>query len=464
MRVRTAIHHAADLLVAGAMAAGVLVTEAAKGAVLTRSVSRYRQPRLLTLEADYSLAAIRDMGLEEIITSRDLDGFFEHVWTVHPLVGAAPDDRGRTPPGPPSVTSVSSRHTMIEGKLQRSGRLAGWPTVNLVLAQRQLLGDLGRLLRRQRISVIRASDPLYLGLVGLFLSRVHHLPLVIHLIANYDGTAFVDSAAYPRLFRRRSLEKRIERFILPRSDLVAAGNADILEYAVNNGADRESTTVFLVGNLIDPIHFSWEPSERPSVRHELGLADDEPFVICVGRLEPLKHPDDVVRVIGESRLRQLGVKAVFVGEGTMRAQLETLAVESGLDGRLVFAGKRDQKWLARALASATVVLSPLTGRALIEATLSGTASVAYDIDWQSELVLHAETGLLVPYRDTNKMAEAVYDLVSQPAFAAALGAAARVRTRHVMDPPRLLEHERRAYSRLLSSPAPMAALTDEQNP
>lgn len=440
-----------DLVAAAVVAGATIAAEVVKG-VVARPFGRHGgPPKLLTLEGDYSLHTIRDFGVEQIVTSRDLGGFFAHVWTVNPLVGAAPDDRNRTPPGPPTVTVMAPLHTMIEGKVGRWPALAGWPTLNFVLAQRDLLVRLGRLVRRERISVIRASDPMYLGLVGLLLARANGLPLVMHLIANYDGTAFVDTPAYPRLFRRRSVEKRIERYLLPRCELVAAGNRDILDYAVGNGAVAERSTVFLVGNLIDAAHFAWDPSERPSVREELGLGD-HPFVICVGRLEPLKHPDDVVQVIAQPVLRDLGVRAVLVGDGSMRDELEALAAGLGVGDRVIFAGRRDQEWLARAYTSATVIVSPLTGRALIEATLSGTPAVAYDIDWQAELIAHEETGLLVPYRDTAKMAEAVSELVSRPGHATALGTAGRERTLKVMDPEALLDHERDAYRRLLAGP------------
>ena len=40
---------------------------------------------------------------------------------------------------------------------------------------------------------------------------------------------------------------------------------------------------------------------------------------------------------------------------------------------------------------------------------------------------------------------------------------ARAHSRRV-DPQRLLEHERRAYSGLLSGPVPLVALTDQQSP
>ena len=449
MRGTRAGLRALDLLAAGAAAATAVLAEVVKGLANRTSPPAAATPKLLTLEGDYSLATIRDLGLERIVTSRDLDGFFDHVWTVNPFVGAAPDDRDRAAPGPPSATAVGPRHTMVEGRVARLRRLERWPALNFALAQRQLLAHVGRVVRREGVPVIRASDPFYLGLMGLLLARAHRLPLVMHLIANYDGTTLVHEPVYPRLFRRRSVEKRIERFVLRRADLVTAGSRDILEYAFRNGASPSRSTLFLLGNLIDTAHFDWEPAERPSVRGELGLGDDDPFVICVGRLEPVKHPDDVLAVIAHPTLRQLGLRAVFVGEGSMRAELEATAAHLGVADRVVFAGKRDQEWLARALTSATVVLSPLTGRALIEAMLSGTPTVAYDVEWQSELVHHAETGLLVPYRETDKMAEAVAELVSLPALATALGAAGRDHAKKVMDPVVLLEHEREAYRALL---------------
>ena len=100
--------------------------------------------------------------------------------------------------------------------------------LNFAMSQCALLVELGRLIRRERINVIRASDPFYLGLLGLILARSNHLPLVVRLIANYDMSFYSDGRpAYPRLFRTRAIEQQVGRFILRHADLVAAGNEDI---------------------------------------------------------------------------------------------------------------------------------------------------------------------------------------------------------------------------------------------
>ena len=42
-------------------------------------------PKLLVLDTSFTFEAIRQRKLEHSVTCRDLDGFFTHVWTVHPF-------------------------------------------------------------------------------------------------------------------------------------------------------------------------------------------------------------------------------------------------------------------------------------------------------------------------------------------------------------------------------------------
>lgn len=406
--------------------------------------------RLLTLEGDYTLSTLRDRQMQHLITCRDLDEFFDHVWSVHPAAGASPDEPAASSVGPPATTPIAPRHTLIEGRVARFAQLRGFPMLNFVIGQCALLIRLDRLIRDEAISVVRASDPFHLGLLGLALARVNRVPLVVRLIANYDSKFYsAGRAAYPRLFRWRWVEKRIDRFVLSRADLVAAGNQDILAYARANGAPEDRCTVFLVGNAIDPLHFDVEPSQRPSVRDELGIGD-RPLVLLVSRFEEDKHPEDVLVAFAEARREVPDLAAVLVGDGSMRSMLEDLARSLGIDDAVVFAGDRNQCWIANALTSATVILSPLTGRALVEAGLSGTPIVAYDVDWHSELVRSGETGILVRDRDTAAMARAVCRLLADPAHAAALATEARRQTAEAMNPESLLKHERRQYELLLS--------------
>ena len=403
---------------------------------------------MLAIDTSFSLHMIRSRNLESSVTCRDLDGYFEHVWTVNPCAGSHPDEPPESSIGPLKTTEITPLHSFVEGRVGRSLRLKKLPQLNFVLSQIGVFFYLNRLVRTCGICVIRAGDPYYQGLLGLGLAWINRIPLVIRVGGNYDAIYKVTSKPiYPRLFRWRRVEKWVERYTLRHADLVAGANQDNLDFALANGATRERSTLFRYGNLIDSRHFS-DPASRPNVQGCLGMKMQR-FLVYVGRLEPVKHPDDVLRVLAEVRRKEMEVGAVLVGDGSMRSQLQELAQTLGIEGHVLFAGNRDQGWIANLLPAAAVVISPHTGRALTEAALSGTPIVAYDIDWQSELIRSGETGELVPHKDWKQMADAVCRLLRDPERAKRLGQQGRAAALQMMDPINLTNHERAEYQGLL---------------
>lgn len=368
------------------------------------------------------------------------------MWSVYPFKGADPEEAEETG-GRITTVSLDDRNTFIEGQTRRFQ----WPRVlgalNLVIAQAGLLFALWRLIRRQNISVVRVGDPYYLGIFGYVLARLTRIPLVIRINGNYDAIfEKTGRPAYPRLLRSRNLEKKIERFILARADLVAGANKNNLDYALENGAKADRATIFRYGNLIAREHFS-DPGGRSGLRKEIGVGE-APMLLYVGRLEMVKHVDDLVKVLGMVP-PHWGGHLVMVGDGSERAELVRLAEELEVSERLHLVGGRDQNWIASAMADADVILAPHMGRALVEAGLSGTVIVAYDLEWHSELLHHGTTGWLVPYPDTEAFALTVEKCLSDPAKSRVIGMQCRSHVLDMMDPERLREHERSAYARLL---------------
>lgn len=401
---------------------------------------------LLVLDAAYSLSTIRDRGIEHSITSRDLDGYFDHVWSVHPFVGAD-SQNDSVIPGPIQIMTIHPRHTVVEAQVGRFRWLRRVPLANFLVSQVVLVAYLLRLIRKNRVSVVRVGDPYYLGLIGWFLTRVNRIPLAIRINGNYDAIfESIGRLAYPRILRRRSIEKRIDRFVLPRADLVAAVNEDALIYATRNGARPERSTVFRYGNLIDPVHFG-EPSARPLIRDEIGLTGT-PYIVCVGRLEPVKHPEDVIQALAVARGEIDGLNLVMVGDGSMRDVIERTADELGLADNVLFVGDKDQTWIASCLADAAAVVAPMAGRALVESLLGGAPVVAYDVDWHSEIVEDGVSGLLVPYRDIQSLGARLVDVIG--GRYEGIGVRGRERALREMDPETLTRHERAHFDLVLA--------------
>jgi glycosyltransferase involved in cell wall biosynthesis len=424
---------------------------------LSRSApARATGRKIIVFDLAYTLEAVRRRGQEAQILYRDLGGFFDHVWSVHPFATLLTSEEWGPRYGKPDRYALSPRHTIIEGKVGRFAWLRFIFPLNFLISQISLFVQLSRLIRRERISVIRVPDPLYLGLFGLSLARWTGIPLVVRVGANNDELReFTGKPVAPRLLRSRRIEKMVERFVLSRADLVAGANQNNLDFALANGAHPERSTLFRYGNLIDPAHFV-DPSTRahdPDLLETLGLRHKQ-FVINIGRLADtasVKHPEDVIRVLKILSDRGYRMKCLMVGEGPLRPRVEELAKALGVHDRLVMAGSRSQEWLAQVLPSAAVHVCPHAGRALSEGALAGVPTVAYDIDWQRELIETDRTGILVQYRDVNAMARAAEGLIDDPGKASVLGQNLRTKALEMLDPRSLNEHERSEYRKLLAT-------------
>lgn len=407
---------------------------------------------ILYLDMSFTLKMFRERQLNQALESRKLSGYFNSVISVHPLAGLFESGSDRF--GDPVVTRLDDGHVFVEGKIGVSKGLSFLPPLNLLLAQSKLLFLLLRMARRERVGVVRIGDPYFLGIMGWALSRLLRVPLVIRTCFDYDLLfATTKKAVFPRLFRYRSVEKRVERFVFPRCAMVAGANQNNLDYAIANGADPEDGVVFRYGNLIHPAHFE-EPSTRNDGKRllaEVGLRGD--FLTTVSRLEPMKQPEQNLLAFERVRNHGYDVKFLFIGDGSMRQQLETMAAERGLAGNIFFAGNRSQEWIAQVLPQARIVLSPHMGRALTEACLAAAPIVAYDYDWQGEIIRSGETGELIDNGDWNEMANRAIQLLNDPVRACRLGRKARRIALRMMDPKDLEAIEIRAYESILGNTA-----------
>jgi glycosyltransferase involved in cell wall biosynthesis len=409
------------------------------------------RPSLLVLDASYTLEMIRERGMENSVTCRDLDGFFRHVFSVHPFATLLTSESWSPRFGRSVWHEMALRHTFIEGKVGRFGWLKALFPVNFLIGQIGLFFSLWALIRREDVRVIRVGDPLYLGLFGLALKMVSGVPVLIRVNGNNDKVRKVwNRPMYPQLFRSTKIEKLVEKFTFRRFDYIAAPNRDNLAFAEANGADNSRMAVFSFGGLIAREHFQ-DPEARKSATDDfkaLGVSAKHKM-ICVGRLIYPKFADHVIQTLHAVRKAGLDAVLIMVGDGEDRDALEALTLELAINDWVCFAGNRDQKWLARVLASCDLYVSPSTGRALAEAALAGLPTVGYDTDWQSELILTGGTGVLTAYRDKDAMAKGAIDLLKDDDHRQACSRRMRELAVQTLDPNKVLETEREVYSLLL---------------
>jgi len=95
--------------------------------------------------------------------------------------------------------------------------------------------------------------------------------------------------------------------------------------------------IVVIPKGIDPAEFGYDPALRAAARARLGIAPDVPVVGGVGRLEPGKRFDRLIRAVAEVP----GAALLLVGDGPARPALERLAVIEGVADRVTFAGTVD---------------------------------------------------------------------------------------------------------------------------
>lgn len=411
-------------------------------------VSADIKPSILFLDTAYTLKMVNERKLEQEFNSRECGGYFDHVWGVHPIADL-PEKRKLNYDGfKLSIVEFSPHQTVIEGVTAYFSGLKCCFPLNFFVSQFRFVGYLIGVVKREKIGIILSTDPYLCGIIGLLVRWFTGVPLVIWVVANYDDTyKATGKLAMPRLFRWRWVEKVVERIVFRCADLVAGGNQDNLEFALRNGAVSGKSTIFPVGKLIHRSHLA-EPKSRDI--DELFIQSKRSYhFIYVGRLLEVKHPDDVIRAFSVIDRDVPNCALIMAGDGTMRADLERVARDLNIHEKVYFLGNVSQERLANLLAGCFAVLSPLTGRSLIEAALAEIPIVAYDRDWQSDFVGASGAGIIVPFRDWQKMGEAAVQLLSQPEEARRLGESARRKGLDACDLEKIYAHEQMEFDKLL---------------
>ena len=165
-------------------------------------------------------------------------------------------------------------------------------------------------------------------------------------------------------------------------------------------------------------------------RVDAGVRKSErPTVAFVGRLRRYKGLDWVIRTLPALRARVPEARLVVVGDGPHRARLEAMAARLGVGAAVEFLGFVPQAEKVRRMQEAWVVVQPSPkegwGLTVVEAGACGTAVVASDSPGLRDSVRDGETGLLVPFDDDRRLAEALGRLLEDEALRSRLAGAGR---------------------------------------
>jgi glycosyltransferase involved in cell wall biosynthesis len=156
-----------------------------------------------------------------------------------------------------------------------------------------------------------------------------------------------------------------------------------------------------------------------------------PVIVLVGRISPWKGQDIFIRAAAMV-LKQFPacrfqiVGSALFGEDALESQLKQLAASLGVGDRVEFLGFR--KDVPEIIANSTLLVHASTvpepfGQVIVQAMAEGKPVVATRGGGVLEIVDDGKTGLLVPMKDVEAMAEAICKILSNSEQAAEMGRA-----------------------------------------
>lgn len=221
----------------------------------------------------------------------------------------------------------------------------------------------------------------------------------------------------------------------------------------DNVRDHYLTELSIRPEKIRTIHYGIEADKfnrefTPArQQEELGLAADD-FII--GTVANLNWRKDLFTLLEAAKLVLAEcprAKFLLIGDGPQKAELQTRARQLGIADRVMFLGSRHDVPELLALCRLFVLSSVTEGLAVavLEAMAMGKPVVATKVGGIPEVVLDGETGILVPPKSPDQMAQAIKRLISHEKLAVQFGAAGQRRMEQYFSADRMVQGLERLY-------------------
>ena len=238
------------------------------------------------------------------------------------------------------------------------------------------------------------------GFIGRVIAKIKGIPLVLWSI---HGWAF--NYPYGSLGRRKFF-KIIEKGLDHLTDYYIAVSKNMKQVGIEASITNSKK--------IKVIHHGIEITNKvhtnlTTAKEEFGIDKNSPVIGTIGRLEPQKSVDDLIKAVSYLKDKYSNIKLILVGDGPLRKNLEELAQELNIKNNIIFTGwKKDvNKYIACMDIFCFSSRWESFGIALLEAMRARKPIIATCVGGIPEIVENEKGGILVPPQSPKYLANAV---------------------------------------------------------
>ncbi|HEY9820549.1 MAG TPA: glycosyltransferase family 1 protein [Candidatus Sericytochromatia bacterium] len=298
--------------------------------------------------------------------------------------------------------------------------------------------------------------------VGMELKK-HQSLKQVHTYHSLGAVKYKSVTTVPMI---ASTRLAVEKAVLETADRVVATSPQEKEHMRSLVSTKGNVDIIPCGTDIR----RFGAINKQKARSVLGIDPDALMVFYVGRFDPRKGIETLVRAVGQSHLRgNKNLKLVIGGgsrpgqsDGKERDRIEKIVAELGMSDITTFPGRLGDDILPAYYAAADVCVVPSHyepfGLVAIEAMASGTPVVASDVGGLQFTVVPEETGLLAPAQDEAAFAAAIDRILCNPDWRNQLGKQARVRVEEKFSWDGVAHQLSDLYTKLLKEPAKVKVL------
>ncbi len=202
----------------------------------------------------------------------------------------------------------------------------------------------------------------------------------------------------------------------------------------------------------DPLPVLVIPNGVEQLPPDIKPADAAARILFVGRLVDQKNVAMLLRALAAMSRRDATLE--IVGDGPLRATLETLATELQIRERVQFSGWLDRSEVPTIYRRSTLLALPSRyegmSNVVLEAMAAGLPVIATAVEGIGELIQDDHTGIVVPNNDASALAQAMDRLLDDAALRQRLADHAR----HRVETDFSWDTAARSYLRLFPQPEP----------
>jgi D-inositol-3-phosphate glycosyltransferase len=173
------------------------------------------------------------------------------------------------------------------------------------------------------------------------------------------------------------------------------------------------------------------PIPEDEAKEFVNIPQDEKMLLFVGRIEPLKGIDTLIKAIAQMRKSDVlstcphylyiiggDPNGQVINEDSEIERLKRMCHDLDVDDLIIFMGKKDQDTLPYYYSAAEIVVMPSNyesfGMVALEAMACATPVVASQVGGLQHLVQDGITGFIVPHNDPDALEQKLTMLMCQP--------------------------------------------------